>query len=361
MSQYLDRIDVAMTGCQDAFLLGELKSRKAAYLARVGNFDAAKDLIAEVRSDFHDGRSGRVTCLLMIAECLTLHYERFSEMAQDRIARALLIAQAMRDPEIIALTAAWKAYIDFELSRFESMRISLRTSIEAANERDHSALTRCALLRVLGAEFLGQRDRAKSWFRVTHSHAIADGDQASIDALIFNKAAFALARQRLEWTRGDTDLDLLGTLNSELKSAKNLCLMVGITSFAGHIDLSLARSESLRGRFEEASNIYRSLGASAEFKPQQLSDGTLRIEMSYCQLKLGQLEAARATLGEIDEHQLARLDPDERVVTLEMWKVLLASLGPSEAHSNVERQAAEAHVEYEEYESRIRAAFEGLM
>lgn len=361
MSQYLNRIDAAMAATQDPFLLGELKSRKAAYLARVGSFGAAKGLIAEIRSEFQDGRSGRVTCLLMIAEGAVLHYEHFNEVAQDRIARALLIAQAMRDPEIIALAAAWKAYVDFELSRFESMRVALKASLEAAGETDHTTLTRCALLRVLGAEFLGRRDAAKTWFRVAHSHAIADGDQASIDALIFNKAAFGLARQRLEWTRGSVDSSLLGALKSELLSARNLCMMVGITSFTGHIDLSMARLEVLRENFEIANDIYLSLGSAVEFKPQQASASALQIEAAFCQLSLGRSEVARATFAQVDVRQLDHLDPDERVVIFEMWKKLLQSFGSSAAILDAESRATEAGVEYEKYESRISAAFEGLM
>jgi hypothetical protein len=361
MSQYLNRIDASLGATNDPFVQGELRSRKAAYLARVGRFDEAKSLIAETRVEFSDGRSGRVTCLLMVAEGAVLHYEQFSEVALDRIARALLLAQAMRDPEIIAVTAAWKAYLDFELSRFESMRLALKLSLESAGESDHTALTRCALLKSLGAEFLGLRDAAKSWFKVAHRHAIADGDQASIDALIFNKAAFALARQRLEWARGRLDVGLLPALKTELQSAKNLCQMVGITSFAGHIELSIARLVVLQGDYVAARDIYSSLHEPSGFKPQQASESAIRIETAYCHFGLGQHELARAAAADIDVRQLKGLDPDEQVVALMMWKHLVASFGTAEDLEHAQSLLEQANEDYERYESRIEAGFEGLM
>jgi hypothetical protein len=361
VSQYLKRIEESLASTHDPFLMGELKSRKAAYMARIGNFEDAKHLISEIRSEFFDGRSGRVTCLLMLAEAAVMHFEHFNEIAQDRIARALLLAQGMRDAEIIGLSAAWKAYIDFELSRFESMRIALKASTDAARENDHTALTRCALLKVLGAEFLGWREAAKHWFKIAHGHAIADGDQASIDALIFNKAAFALARQRLEWSRGCLDANQLPILRSELQSAKNLCLMVGITSFEGHIELSLARLETLRGDFMAAHEIYRSLESMSGFKPRQASVGALRIESAYCQLGMGQLVAAKTVLTEVDANLVTHLDPDEQVVILRMWTELVSSLGTSEDHEMARTLSAQAKTDYEKYESRLKAALEGLM
>ena len=120
MSKLLKSLEDRIAVESSEYVRAELRAKRAACLARIGDFDEARKEIASIRETFGDGRSGRVTVLVMIAEGLVLHFESLSGLAIDRVMRALMLAQAGRDQELIALTSAWKAYFDFERSDFET-------------------------------------------------------------------------------------------------------------------------------------------------------------------------------------------------------------------------------------------------
>ncbi len=361
MSQLLFRIDAQLAVVTDPYVAAELTSQKAAYLARVGRFAEARLLIGDVRTVFSDGRSGRVTCLLMVAEAMLLHFESISDAAQDRLARALLIAQGIRDPEMICLTAVWKAFVDFEFSRFESMRRALEIARTSASEADHGPQARYALIMMLGAQLLGRREQGRVWFGSAHRHAIAAGDQASIDALIFNQAAFGLARQRINWCRGAVDQDWLNQSRSELGSARNLESMVGISSLVEHVDLALARADTARGEFAAAIDALEAIRSSQAFAAKHSNSSALSLEIGYCYFKLGQSGLARTLVSGLDEGLLDQLDPDERVVLLTMW-VSLAEAGLAGVEEGrIRDRLLEATSDYAEYESRLEAAFNSLL
>jgi hypothetical protein len=76
LSPYLSRLKVKIDASTDEGVRGELEAKSACYLARVGNFEDAREKIKALRASFGDGRNGRVTVGIMIAEALVHHFER---------------------------------------------------------------------------------------------------------------------------------------------------------------------------------------------------------------------------------------------------------------------------------------------
>lgn len=350
MSQYLKRIEDAIRQEPDPFRRAELRSRRALYLARVSRFGEAQGEIDSLRQDFGNGQSGRVTCLLMIAEGVKAHYESFAAVASDRLGRALFLGQAMRDNEVVAMAAAWKGFLDFEYSRFESMARSLMLSADSWSPEEHTSKTRVFLMLMVASLVLGRVEAAQRYFKVAHSHAIADGDQASIEALVFDKAAHSLSRQRVEWATGVVNPEWAARTKLDLESSKNLNRLVNIDTMVDHVHLALARTEWLIGEFSGAAIALERFVGSKSFPSSHLNDSALRTELAYCHLMSGDHSRAHSFATLIDLDELRALDPDERVVLTKMLLALdgagLPVLGAATL-ADFARDAAHDHAEFE--------------
>ncbi len=360
MSQYLKRIEDTIRAERDPYKQAECRALRALYLARLSRFTEAQDGIDGVRQDFGTGQSGRVTCLVMIAEGIKHHYESFSAVATDRLSRALFLGQAMRDGEVIALAAAWKGFLDFEYSRFESMARTLALACDSWEPEHHTAKTRVFLVLMLATMVLGRAEAAQTYFKKAHHHAVADGDQASIEAIVFDRAAFALSRQRLEWALGHDNPDWTAKTRLELESSGNLNKLVNIQTLADHVTFCLARADWMLGEFAKAATALESFVGGKSFRSGHLNDSALRTELAYCHLMAGDKARAQFFAALIDIDELRALDPDERVVLSRMLLALeqagLEVLGSAFLAEFVQGASSD----HQEFERRLGSALAQL-
>jgi hypothetical protein len=358
MAQLLSRIDARLAQATDEHLIAELMAKKAAYLVRVGDSATARAMVAEVRKTFNDGRSGRVTCYLQIAEGLLHYYQFESAAALDRFTRALFLAEALREPDLICICAAWKAFVDFNSSRFEAMKRSLLLVRDLAGGEDHAVQSRFAVTVMIGALLLGRRDVGQFFFTSGHRHAVADGDQVCINSLLFDRSVFSSARLRVDWCRDKSDANWLQTARAELSSARNLQHLVGVTTMRDHFDLALARLDLIEGRFTEALPTLLRLEARDGFAHSHLNQTALSIEALYAQLQIGDFQAVEVGAAAIDLAQLDALDPDERVVGLSIWSKLTEHPAMAGKLPSVQARLEQAWSDYDLYESQLRHALE---
>ncbi len=361
MTQFLERIDVQLGAERDDFKLAELLAKKAAYLGRIGKCDEANEIIRFVRQSFNDGRSGRVTCFLLLAEGILLHHAFQNQAALDKFNRASLLAQGSRQTDLIGICAAWKGFIDFDLSRFESMRRSLLSIKDLGLDADHAVQSRLAVTMMTGCLLLGEREYAKKWFHFGHSHAVAEGDLACIDGLLFNRAVFGLARQRVDWCFDRFDPEWARLIRAELSSARNLQNLVGITTMRDHIDLCVARLDLLEGRYQSSAETLSNLRILDRFATKHVNQTALEIDLLFISGSLGQVDDLHSRLNAIDLGEVAALDPDERLVALtQLHRVVQLALDNGRAHDFADELRL-AQVEYVAYENQIRDAIQSLM
>lgn len=358
MSQLLSRIDSRLQQETDDYVIAELQAKKAAYLVRLGDSPAARELVAEVRKTFNDGRSGRVTCFLQLAEGLLHYYDFEASAALDRITRALFLAEAIRDAELIAVCAAWKAFVDFNSSRFESMRRAFLLVRDTATPNDHAAQSRFAVTLMVGALLIGRRDIGQKYFQHGHRNAVADGDQVCINSLLFDRAVFSTARQRVDWCRNKVDEDWLGFTRAELSSAVNLQQLVGVTTMQDHFGLAMARLNLIKGLWSESLPTLLRLQTQSGFARSHLNPTALAIEALFAQLQLGDTAAVITGAPQVDLDQLDALDPDERAVGLSIWSRIAAHPAVAGHVRSDPDRLAKAWADYDTYESQLRHALE---
>ncbi len=314
MSKLILRIDEQLLSESDPYRRAELEAKRAAYLARVGRFQEAGETIANIRKTFGDGRSGRVTALVMLAEALLMYYEKLAPGAADRVARAQLLGQAMKDREIIALASAWRGFLEFEDSKFESAFRSIQQACENARAEDHSTWTRSAIVISLGFALCGRTADSQHWFLEGRNHAIAEGDQASIDALLYNKAAFGVAWLCAQRCKGSVVPEELKLARMELASARNLQGLAGVRAHSSYIDLSEARLGLIEGRYETALASLDAMSRAGPFPAGHFNSSLLALEVAFCHASVGRMDLAIRAFAQSDPSSVSSLDVDDRLV-----------------------------------------------
>lgn len=322
MSQLLLRLERGIRLEDSASKRDTLLAQKAAYLARIGRFDAAKTIVGELRGVYGDGHSGAITVRIMLAEAMLHLYESFDPNALDRIRRAQFISQMMREKQLIALTSAWKAHLEFENSLFEEMFRSLRVARDNASERDHPSQTRYCMVLCEVSLLSGKKDLGQFWFMRARDHALHDGDQASIDGLLYNKAAFALAWLRVEGCFGRLDSEAIQRLRFELSSSRNYQTLTQIKAMAEQVTLCEARLSILQEDYPSAVQQLENVRGRGPFAEYNFSQEYIDLELAFCHAKLGQFDQAALYLKSFEQLKIQRFDIDEQLVGLWMVREL---------------------------------------
>ncbi len=357
MSQILLRIEDELSAETDVVGRARLLSRKAGYLARIGRFDDAKRIVGGLREVFGDGRSGRATCWIMLTEGLIHHFEDLSPVAHDRISRARLLSSAIGDTELVALSSAWKAHVEFERSTFDEMIASLRIAVNTARESDHAAQTRMSMVLCDSFLICGQRELAQRWFLRGRDHALLEGDQASIDALLYNRAAFGLARMRALNCLSPVLPEQLSLMRSEIDSARNLQTLTGVGALKHVVYVCDARLMILEGKFEEAIRQLNELKGTTPFGSYNFGSALINTEIAFCLVNLGRVDEGLAAFSAAKSIGFDGVDVDEQLVVA--WMCLDMALRDPRFGAVEEHRASLAQ-RVQEYGREIDSLLSGI-
>ena len=360
MSKLLTTLDAEITHAADEGVRAELLAKKAAYLARVGSFDEAKSIIGQLRQRFGDGRSPRVSIWVMLAEGLLLTFREMSDEGADRIMRAQALANATRDRALISATSAWRAYSQSERSEFKGMARSLDNAFANADSGDHEVLARLYMILGNARMSVGDGLAAHDLYMFSRHHALECGDQAAIDALIYNKAAFALAWQRARTCFSESNLEQLRKLRIEIASAKTYQQMAGVSALSNFVYLWEARLLLLMEEFDAAVAALRNVRGMQPFARYNYHVSLVDLEIGYCLVRKGERDSAFSEVESAFEADLSGLHDDDRLFAA--WlKSMLAEALPRLANPSVEAgHLVRAQDEFSTNCSDLRQILDGL-
>jgi tetratricopeptide (TPR) repeat protein len=314
MSQLLLRLNEALKSASNPVDRAEILARKACYLARIGQFEEVRRLVSEVRAIYGDGTQPKILCWVMLAEGITENYQNMSPRAKDRILRAQLISIAMKDRTLAAVTSAWRAHIEFETSDFSAMSVALRTAISHADPENHEAQSRVAMIVADCFYLCGDRKRAQDWFMKSRSHALEAGDQATLDALLYNRAAFGMAWLRAEQCFEQQDRELISLVKLEIASAKNFQTITQTAALTHFIHLCEARILMLSEGYEGALRVLEAVRGFGPFAGYNFSAELIDLDIVFCLQKMGETAQALHRYAAIRDIRLENYDVDDRLV-----------------------------------------------
>ncbi|MBL8275720.1 MAG: hypothetical protein JNL93_03405 [Pelomonas sp.] len=313
-SPYIDRLREGIAQAEDPAARGLRRAQLAAGYARLGEFDAAEEEISGLRAEFGDGRSGRVSIMIMCAEAQLIYYKNLGEKARDRMMRAQLLSVAGRDAELSAITSAWLAHICFNLHRHEEMTRSAKTCLDTISVQDHEAASRLAL--TLGDAFYAaeQPNVGNRWYSKAHEHAVKLGDHSTIGALTYNRAAMGTFIARLQSVDGPVDSAAISRLTGEVRTAVNYQAIAQLASLKALLDYSQASAAILAGQFSDAATILERMVADKPSTSPIERHIVLQCDLALSLAKSNQLDAAATLVRALSLDHLVKCTPDDQVV-----------------------------------------------
>jgi hypothetical protein len=291
----LAALEAATSPEHRASLLAEL----AGYWARAGEADRAEIARLDLRREFGDYRSPRVSVLIIVLEALQAYYGDLSPHARDRMLRASLLSKGFRDPSLIALTSAWMAHIELNHARFDSMVSELTRALQAIEEgHSDQGFAQCRIALTLGDANLmaGLPAVAQSWYDAARREANEMGDHAAIGAMTYNRAALRVARVRFdEIAKLDSGIDR-SLLRVDVDSAINYQTAAQLRSLEHLLTTARASLWILQEQFEDAASVIPKLLNSDDVPNPSVQRLVLEADLALALGKVGHIEDARPHL-----------------------------------------------------------------
>lgn len=334
-----------------AILLAEL----GCYWARVGEFDESERIRQQLRREFGDARSPRVSIQIMILEALQLYYKDLSPGARDWMLRASLLSKGFQERQLIARTSAWMAHIELNNARFDSMIMELRTCLNTIVPTDYG--TECRLALVLGDACLiaGLSAESQAWYERARRAANVLGDHAAVGAMTYNRAALRVARIRYEMLvekHLHVDLPLL---RLDVESAINYQSVARLRSLDHLLTTTKVGLLIVQEEFASAIPLIESLLASSDVAPQSTQRLLLMSDYAASLGAVGDFEAAERQINRVVESLPTTTPTDDYCLILQSLRNAASGCQREELCQKFDLQLRAAVERHESITSDLRA------
>lgn len=362
-SRLLTQLAARIAAARDPVEAACLRAQRGIYLARQGKVDAAQAIVKAIRDEFGTRPNAEVMAWVSLVEALVHFYSQPGPNAMDRLRRAHALGRAMQHPVLVPLSAAWLAHIEFNANQLEPMLQHVQETLQLAQPDHHAALARVSLVVADAFHYAGRFDLAKDWYAAVRQHALAEGDDAMISAMLHNVAALRTNQVRVaDAFKQPQPADAKQAL-MELESTKNYDLGIGTISLASFLPLVRAQLLTVEGRYVEALQLF------SEVLDQRRSDNLERREAcffadrAWCNLQIGRRELALADVESACDREGVQADLDDAATTHARIAEVLDQLGDADKALTHRRIAAELRfkhaVEQESLLSRLQETLAG--
>ena len=278
--------------------------------------------------------------------------------AYDKFRRAHALSGAAGLDSLRALSAAWLAHMAFLRADVIEMTRRVEESLSTAKQFDHPARARTSLVVAQGYHQGGRLDLALPWYSRARGHAVAEGDDATVSALMHNMAWLRASNLRQETIlgvklRGESANALLGA-----NSTAHFDSIFGLTNLQAHVPVLRAKLLASQGDAEAALTLFEAHSAVAIREGMGRLEADLLADQAWCRVQLGQLKEAERDALMAEEH----IDPngqyDDRAFAHVRLAEVFRVLGNNDAAVRHEALAAAAWSGYLDFQSRLVGSLE---
>jgi len=341
VSRALAALDAAIKAAANPAEAQCLRAERAGLLARQGQLERARASIDELNAQLAWHPGNRVLrAWLALAEGLQGYYSVIGREAQPQIELAYTLArEAGSARRLHATAAAWLANLAFANDDMPRMATLVREAFDTAAPEHHGARARAALVAAYAYHFAGRSDAAQPWYEASRRHAIAEGDEAHLSALMHNQAWMRAAQARLAlWFDGAGPGD--GAVQQALMGAESIGHYdagIGTASLGSLVPMLRAQVLTAQGRWEEALGLFATHFAPAMDEGLQRQAACLLADRAWCEFHVGHREAATSLAAAADQALAEPCDLDDRIVALARLAQVHGVLGDT-ARANTERE-----------------------
>ena len=341
-SRLLARLDAAIATAPHPIEAQCLRAERAALLARQGQLEQARAAIDELQTQLAWQPNASLRAWLALAEGLHGYYSVIGRGAQDTIALAYDLSNTPTLSRLHALAAAWLANMAFANGDLPRMAMLTREALDGASPEHHAARARACLVAGYAYHYAGHGERAQPWYEASRRHAIAEGDETHLSALMHNQAWMRASQARLATLLGDagTTADAHHALMGA-ESIGHYDAGVGTASLGSLVPMLRAQVLTTQGRWADALALFEAHHDAAMAEGLQRLAPCLLADRAWCEWQLGHTKKARALRGAAEQALTEPCDNDDRAMALARLAPLCAALG-DEATAQRHREQAQA-------------------
>lgn len=289
-SRLLATLNSQASSTKDPVVWARAVCRAASHFARHGQSKNALVSIGVVRAQFGKELHPEVASWLMLAEGVLHFFQWQTYEAYDRIRRAYGLAIALRTTSAIPSCAAWMAHIEFNEGAYDKMIAHLQESLSNAAMDDFQARARACLVMADAFHLSGEYQLARPWYEKVRQHAAAEGDEATLSAMLYNVAAFRAANVRLADTFGlDTPGSEAHRASMEASSSLNYDYAIGMTGLGFLTPILRGSVLTISQKYAEAINVLATIDYT---KLPRRTIAPILADRAWCNLNLGNIEEA---------------------------------------------------------------------
>jgi tetratricopeptide (TPR) repeat protein len=326
MNTLLGRLEALSNSAQTELDRAVYRAQWAGAIARLGHIEIARKEISRLR-EINSSYSPLVTGWILVAEGLVSHYESLSVAALDKYKRAYGIAIAFGDADLKSFSAAWMSASEFLVGNYEDAAAHAVEAIGNAPPTGSLARSRAHLVVANLSYAIGLYSEAAPQYMRARHFAVEAHDISMQSAVLYNVAAFHIARLSLEDAFGRADQAEVGTAELELNSVTNLDRGIGVDSLSAMIPI-------LRGQLMLVKQEWRESDSSfTEAIPDAVTYGQLRwesrflAEQAHCRAKLGMHESAKSLVDKAVSQLSDRVELDDLAACHARAALALSALG----------------------------------
>jgi len=361
MDAKIIQLESRSKNCSDIGGRAEIDAQIAYHASRIGRFDLARNIIDRIRSEAELCHPPSVAIWIILAEGILAYFEKLDIGSSDRFRRAHALSAALSLNDLRALSSAWLAHADFGLCKYDSMVNCINDCLFYNRAVGNLASSRVGL--VLADSYLYSGDLAESrrWYEAARQSAILDGDRATLGAIMYNRAAVALARYRV-----DHCLSLPHVLNADVLSGAVLSASSFHTLTSNKVLNQLqrmceARLAMIEDRFDVAVEIFDSIREVESGSLAGVSDKFFGVEYTYCLVRLGRMTRSEFLCHDVDVGLAATLDCDDRVVFLSELLSIYKEFAIRDLIPNTSELLKGAVSAYVDDTKRLQTALQGIV
>ena len=362
-SRLLSSLEAAIKGASNPVEAQCLRAERAALLARQGQLERAQGVIDELQSQLAwQPNNAALRAWLTLAEGLHGYYSVIGRDAQSTIEGAYTLARQTAQPRLLATTAAWLANMAFANDEMPRMAHLVREALTLSRPEHHGARARATLVAGYAYHYAGLAERAQPWYEASRRHAIADGDEAHLSALMHNQAWMraSQARMALLFDAADDGTAVTHALMGA-ESIGHYDAGIGTASLGSLVPMLRAQVLTALGRWADALALFDSHFDSA------LAEGLKRIapcllaDRAWCEWHLGHADKARALAGAADQALAEPIDDDDRAIALARLALVRAALGDTGIAATLREESMRLVSAHREQQRRLAALLDDTL
>jgi tetratricopeptide (TPR) repeat protein len=270
------------------------KAERAAYWARLGRLSEAQAELDALQLAHQINPKSQLSIWLNLAQGVLLFYQDMNHAAGDKLRRAHALSVATSWLPLRALSASWLAHWALLQLDLDALGTYLQEAFVHSDSDDHRARSRACLVTAQAWGTAGLSDRAKPWFERAHAHAVQEGDETLISALIHNRAWLEASYWRQAfWVPDQREIDSRGgSAWMAADSVQNFDRLVGTSGLSALSEVLRAQLLAMRGQAQEALTLFELHLDAAVAQGMHRHHASLLADQAWCCVQLGQTDRA---------------------------------------------------------------------